>query len=213
MGLNIDKVYRFVQFVANKEFRGWIAPNDFNIGSEIAQLTLYSELEAEFAATKKISTDMRPFLGNNSVAPVSGSVAYSSIDALFRHPVSAYKTTDYKKVNEVKESELPGILDSTIIAPTTNYPIVVYRESNANTFPSTMTDEITFVYLKKPNTPTWGYTTTGGRPLYAVGISTDFDFDDPMFMQLASRILLHVGINLKDDQVAQYGMAFEQKGK
>jgi hypothetical protein len=213
MGLNIDKVYRFVQFVSNKEFRGWISPNDFNIGAEIAQLTLYSELEAEFAATKKIATDMRPFVGDNSIAPTAGAVLYSAIDASFRHPISAYKTSDYKKVKEVKESELPGILDSQIVAPTTSYPIVVYRELSAVTFPASMTDAITFVYLKKPNTPTWGYITLLTRPYYNAGTSTDFDFEDPMFGQLAARILAHIGINLKDEQLAQYGMAFEQKGE
>jgi hypothetical protein len=212
MGLNVNTVYEFVQFVSNKEFRGWINPDEFNLGAEIAQLTLYSELEAEFAITKKVSTDMRPFLGNASVAPAGGLVAYSAIDSQFRHPISSYKTSDYKPVWEKKESELPKILDSTIVNPTLDYPIVVYRDTDAHVFPTTLTDAITFVYLKSPNTPEWVDTGAGSRPVYDSGASTDFDFEAPMFIQIVARILPHVGMNLKEEQLAQYGIAFEQKG-
>jgi hypothetical protein len=213
MGLNIDKVYRFVQFVSNKEFRGWVNPDEFNLGAEIAQLTLYSEFEAEYAATKKIATDMRPFLGDNSVAPTAGAVLYSAIDSDFRHPISAYKTSDYKPVTEIKEADLPKTLDSTIIAPTEDYPGVAYRDLSATIFPPSLTDEITFVYLKKPTVPDWVDTGAGSRPIYDSGSSVDFDFEEPMFMQIASRILSHVGVNLKEEQLVQYGVAFQEKGE
>jgi hypothetical protein len=68
MALSVDKVFRFVQFVANKESRGWVAPDEFNIAAEIAQIAVYSRLEAMFLANKKVHNDMRPFLKSASAS-------------------------------------------------------------------------------------------------------------------------------------------------
>jgi hypothetical protein len=218
MGLNIDKVYRFVQFVSNKEFRGWVNPEEFNLGAEIAQLTLYSEMEAVFAATKKISTDMRPFVDTNDgtitsdPTLIAGLTPYTGVLSNFRHPISCRITDTRKPVKEVKESELNYRLDSSLIPPTESYPICVYRDNGIYTYPDTITGDITVTYLRKPTTPEWVDSGAGTRPIYHPSSSTDFDFDEPMFMQLAARILSHVGVNLKDEQLVQYGVAFEQKG-
>jgi hypothetical protein len=212
MALDIDKVFRFVQFVSNKEFRGWITPAHFNLAAELAQLTLYSEKEAEYAATKKLSVDMKPFLLKAAGTPSSGVVAISGALADFRFPISAYITATLKPVKEVDDSELPSILDSEILAPTSSYPIAVYYDTTISIYPADDVS-VTFAFLKKPTTPLWDYTVVSSRPVYASGTSVDFGFDEPMFLPIASRILSHVGMNLKDTELAQFGAAFEEKGQ
>jgi hypothetical protein len=213
MGLSIDKVFRFVQFVANKETRGWITPADFNLAAELAQLTLYSEKEGEYAATKKLSVDMRPFLSTAPETPTSGIVTIADIDVDFRLPIKAWVSSNYKPVKEVKIDELAEVMDSEIIAPSVDYPVVMYDEVYAHIYPISPDVEIVFSYLKKPSTPTWAYTVSSARPIYDAGNSDDFDFDEPMFLPIASRILSHVGVNLKDMELAQFGAAFEEKGQ
>ena len=43
MAINIDEMYRFVQFVANKEQSGFIKPSEFNLAADRAQMQLFME--------------------------------------------------------------------------------------------------------------------------------------------------------------------------
>jgi hypothetical protein len=214
MALSIDKVFRFVQFVSNKESRGWIAPEQFNLAAELAQLTLYSEKEAEYAETKKISVDMRPFLKTNSGTIAAGVVPFSGAPLTdFRLPISARLVTGGTTVREMAENEADFIINSEIIPPTASYPRALYRNDGAYIYPTTLSGDVSFTYLSEPTVPTWAYTVVSNRPVYASGSSTDFEFNEPMFLAIVSRILGHVGMNLKDTELAKYSVAFEEKGQ
>jgi len=214
MGLSIDKVFRFVQFVSNKQSRGWISPSEFNIAAELSQLTLYSEKEGEYAATKKLSVDLRPFVKTNQGAIVAGVVSWSLAPLNdFRYQISGRMATTGKTLKEIAENEADFIINSHIVMPTLNYPMVVYRDDGAYIYPSSLTGNASFTYLASPTVPTWAYTLVSSRPVYTAVGSVQFGFNDPMFMAIASRILSHAGMNLKDSELAQYSIAFEQKGQ
>ena len=76
MAINIDEVYRFVQFIANKEQSGFIKPSDFNLAVDRAQMQLFMERYGNpaeyqpgrpipriaYSQTQKISDDLRYFI-------------------------------------------------------------------------------------------------------------------------------------------------------
>ena len=76
MAINIDEMYRFVQFVANKEQSGFITPNEFNLAADRAQMQLFMERynnpaeyqpgrpipRIAYQQTQKISDDLRMFI-------------------------------------------------------------------------------------------------------------------------------------------------------
>lgn len=76
MAINIDEMYRFVQFVANKEQSGFITPAEFNLASDRAQMQLFMERynnpaeyqpgrpipRVAYQQTQKISDDLRMFI-------------------------------------------------------------------------------------------------------------------------------------------------------
>jgi len=197
--LNVNDVFKFVQFVANKEHRGWISPDEFNIAAEVAQLTLYSELEGQYAATKKKHAYLRPFEESMTVEDADG------IPAGFRIAISGYDDSN-NEANEIELSELPGILGSSIVAPEEGYPVFYLFDDEIKILPNTT--ELTIFYLRAPNTtPTWGYTTPSGRPVYAVGSSTQFEFDETAFLDISLRILNHVGLNIGKEEITQYASA------
>ena len=43
MAININELYKFVQFVSNKEQSGYIKPSEFNIAVDRAQMQLFME--------------------------------------------------------------------------------------------------------------------------------------------------------------------------
>lgn len=209
MALSVDKVFRFVQFVANKESRGWIAPAEFNIAAELAQIAVYSRLEAGFLNNKKVHSDMRPFLKSAAFA-VSGGTPPHEFAADFRQFISALDSNG-NDITELTQAEYTKAMNSTIIAPTTSYPACVVRDDGIYVYPASIVTNITVEYIAKlSTTPTWGYTVVSGRPVYAVGSSTNFEFDDNLFLEIATYVLMNVGLNLGQEAVTQYGMAFNK---
>jgi len=205
MALDIDKVYRFVQFVSNKESRGWVSPAEFNIAAELSQISVYSRLESYFLANKKIHNDMRPFLAMESMPNASPRAFPTS----FRQLISARTAT--VRVPELTQAEFDDIEFSSFLAPTATYPKCVVRNDGIYIYPAAVTDSVIAEYISKLSTvPTWDYTIVSSRPVYASGTSVDFEFDDNLFFEIATNILMHVGINIKDEMVTQYGTAFNK---
>jgi len=208
--LGVDKVYRFVQFVSNKESRGWIDPEEFNVNAELANIVAYSKREAVFLQTKKILNDLRPFMKvSPAITPATGLCAYP---ADLRHFTSGWMDADFEPITELVQAELGKVMTSTIIAPTASYPAGVQRDTGFQLYPTTISADIRMEYLASPAAPEWGYTIVSSRPVYASGSSTDFQFDEVMFLEIAMLILSNCGINLGMENVAQYGMAFNKQG-
>jgi hypothetical protein len=205
MALNVDKVYRFVQFVANKESRGWISPAEFNIAAELAQIAVYSRLEAQFLLTKKIHSDMRPFL---KYATITDNTP-RSFPAGFRQLLNARVVTTNVPVVELTQAELSDALNSQIVAPSATYPNCVVRDDGIQVYPATVTADVIIEYISKiTNAPEWIDTGAGARPIYDSVSSTDFTFDDILFLEISGFVLANVGMNIKDEVVSQYGLAF-----
>ena len=208
--LGVDKVYRFVQFVSNKESRGWVDPEEFNLAAELSQITAYSKREANFIATKKILNDLRPFIKvSPAISPTTGLCAYP---ADLRHFTSGWMDADFQEITELTQGELAPAMKSTVDPPTAAYPAGVQRDTGLQLYPTTISADIRMEYIGSPVAPEWAYTVVSGRPVYASGSSTDFGFDEVLFLEIAMLILSNIGVNLGQENVAQYGMAFNQQG-
>jgi len=207
--LGVDKVYRFVQFVANKESRGWIDPEEFNINAELANIVAFSKREAVFIQSKKILNDLRPFIKlSPAITPATGLCAYPSD---LRHFTSGWMDADFEPITELTGAELGKAMISTIVLPTAAYPAGVQRDTGLQLYPTSISADIRMEYIASPTAPEWGYTVVGERPVYAVGSSTQFQFDEVMFLEIAMLILSNCGVNLGMENVAQYGMAFNKQ--
>jgi len=207
--LDVDKVFRFVQFVSNKESRGWVAPEEFNIAAEVSQIAAYSKREAVFLASKQILNDMRPFMKMSAgITPASGLCAYP---ADLRHFNAGWMDADFQEITELTQAELAPAMKSLVEPPTASYPAGVQRDTGLQLYPVSISADIRMEYIASPTAPEWAYTVVSGRPVYASGSSTDFVFDEILFMEIAMLVLSNIGINLGMENVAQYGMAFNQQ--
>ncbi len=207
--LGVDKVFRLVQFIANKESRGWISPEEFNIAAELSQIAAYSKREAAFLASKQILNDMRPFMKNSAtLSPTNGIIPYPDD---MRHFISGWYVAGAKPINEYTQAEWRLAINSSIIAPTETYPGCVQREGGLEVSPATVNVEME--YLAVPTAPNWTYDITGGRPVYdeTDPLLVDFGFDEILFLEIAMLVLANVGVNLGMESVSQYGMAFNQQ--
>ena len=189
--LSVDKVFRFAQFVANKESRGWIDPAEFNIAAELSQISVYSRLENGFLANKKIHSDMRPFLSMESMPNASPRAFPTN----FRQLINARITGTNVPIPELTQAEYN----------------VINCIKNISIYPASVIEAVIAEYISKlSSAPLWDYTVVSGRPVYDDSGSTQFEFEDNLFLEIAMLVVANIGVNIKEESLAQYGMAFNQ---
>ena len=86
--MTIDELYKFIQFIANKEQRGFIKPSEFNMLAERAQLDVIRDRCAKIGAQGAPSTPMTHSVMDDLASVVEHStISYSSDgDGAFPYP-------------------------------------------------------------------------------------------------------------------------------
>jgi hypothetical protein len=206
--LSVDKVFQFVQFVANKESRGWVSPAEFNIAAELAQIAVYSRLESHFLQNKKIHNDMRPFLKESDETIATGVCPFPTG---FRQLIQCRIAATDLEINELVQGEIAPALNSLVAPPTSDYPACVVRDDGIHIYPINTTGDVAVEFIAGlTTTPTWAYTLTSNRPVFDDSSDVPFEFHDNLFLEIATLVLANVGMNINDQNVTQYGMAFNQ---
>jgi len=228
MAVNINKVYQRVLAIANKEQRGYITPQEFNMFAAQAQLEIFEQyfydinqfgrlhgndteysdmlniLEEKLAAFEKFKIAMSAMSGNQATLPTDvyrlGTVFYAagSFDV---------------EVEKVKKKELEYMLRTALAAPTDSRPVYARKnETLLKIFPSSpstsyTTANITCNYVAKPTNPVWGYNVVVNKPLYNSATSTNFELHESEENTLVYSILLIAGIAIEAPGVTQVAMA------
>ena len=183
MAIGVDKVYRTVLSIANKENRGFITPDNIaKIGAQVQlsimedNLVEYRKLINQRSAYKHASNygdlvrlykeKIDVFLKTTTVTPSSGVITF---------PTTAYKLLDVYSTNretkyeEVSRSDLNYKLSSPLSSPSADFPIY-YKNNNGltATINPTTTSPLSVDYLSFPSNPRWGYfdDNTDGRYIY-----------------------------------------------
>jgi|TARA_R100001443_G_scaffold3198_6_gene10204 hypothetical protein len=233
--MTIDEIYRFVQFICNKEQRGFIKPSEFNLLADRVQLEVvnnrYSDISKyttskvksgmvksgpgmQYATHQKNTDDLRTLINHNVTLEFDGTNEVFDYPTDYLHLTSlSFQGNNVKVVNEDK---LYSILGSSIVAPTTTRPVAVLLNEGIRIYTGPQQDSILTVgarcsYIKRPTRPIWGYQMINNNPVYNPSISTQFDLPDQTHNEIAIRILEYAGVNIKDaDVVSVSGLKQKQ---
>jgi len=229
--VNIDTVYQRVLALANKEQRGYITPQEFNLFANQAQMDIFEQYfydrgqfgripgnDTIYADPIDILEEKITFLevavGNNAIT--SWGMDGNSIvipDEVYR--LSQVRVSGFP-VEILPTKEFNMVRESPLTAPPTNRPIarrdfkgILIRDKNGIVTPST--HSINASYIKKPTTVQWnGYNTPSGQ-LYNETESTNFELHPSEEPNLVLNILKLAGIAMKDASLYQLGAAEEAK--
>jgi hypothetical protein len=226
MAISVNKVYRTVLSIINKEGRGFLTPDQFNrIGRQV-QLDL---LERAFFDYNKALNRKKGNAINQEYANIPKNIK-EKIDIFSKEanlvistgvapvPSDLYRTiniaTSNRTINidEVSKSKLSYINASKLTAPTSDYP-VYYRESNnIKLFPTSISAAIVD-YIKIPADPYWGFTknSSNGSYEYKENLSTNFEIHESDEVDLVIKILSYTGLVIKDPTVIQVAGGEENK--
>lgn len=227
MAVSIDTVYQRVLAILNKENRGYVTPQEYNLFANQAQLEIFEQYFFDLNQYSRLPesdteySDL-PKLINEKISKFkkSGVLTYST--DRFNLPTDLHKigTVIYNDTTPIEEIDKKNLLEyqlSKLTSPTTNNPVYIQSIDNSlgdwsiKIFPTTITNNASCTYIRKPITATWGYTNVTGNALYNPGTSQNFELHASEETNLVLKILLYAGVSIKDPNIAQLADAKETK--
>jgi len=214
--VNIDTVYQKVLAFANKEQRGYVTPQEFNLFADQAQkeifeqyfykLNQYLRTPGNSEEYSDIISNLREKIGifenytsisANSINVPAGMVFYRLGTVLAPGGI---------KIEEVQPNEVPS---SPLTSPTLQRPIFVRFGETIIIYP--FISNITCSFTRMPTTPSWGYFVVGDKALYDSNPNktTNFELHPSEETELVYKILKFSGIAMKRDDIVQAGVGLE----
>ena len=235
MAVSIDTVYQRVLTLANKEQRGYITPQEFNLLANQAQMEIFEQYFLDVAVKTKQpgntdaysdpvdtlyekigifeAVDDSSAINDNTIyvdAIVGGGTDKILPDYIYR--INRVELNGVKceiiNTHQFSEIKLMPLLKATPAMPVANVRNNVLRVDNGN--PITPTD---IKYIRKPKKVEWAYVVVNDKALYNDNIAVDFELHPSEEVELVYKILKLAGFNLKSAEIAQGAMGLEQSNK
>ena len=230
MAISVNKIYQTVLALANKEQRGYITPQEFNLFADQAQQEIFEQY----------------FYDLNQAARVPGNdYVYADVDTIIREKLQIFEQVDGTNLiaNYVSQPGLDNLLNKQLpsriyrihrielngvdceilrtkdfqnvvaggplIKPTAKRPVANIR-NNILRVSGGGTNEIgavlpTAIYYFRniKRVPRWSYVVVNNKSLYNDNISVDFELHSSEESELVYRILAYAGIAIQKPELTQ----------
>ena len=238
MAVSIDTIYQRVLALVNKEQRGYITPQEFNLFADHAQMDIFeqyfydlNQFDRMGSINETIYSDTVDILQEkidhfekfrDDVTMASGGIGtlpdYYRMGALYH-----LKNGNYREIESVSQNQLHLYINSPLTAPTETRPVYVRTSGNSQTlrersiqvYPTSITSAVTCNYIARPATVRWGYTIVNDKALYNANstYTTHFELHESEETDLVVKILALAGVLIKDQLVAAYGAQEDAKNE
>jgi hypothetical protein len=226
MAVSVDTVYQRVLAILNKEQRGYLTPQEFNLFANQAQRDIFEQYFYDINQFGRMHgndteySDMLNILNEKisefeAEGAVTGGTALpadlyrlGTIKVQYTDPITA--ATKIAEAERLTKGEYIYIAQSPLTAPTVSRPIYTRDENQLKVYgPAQLTTAVTCNYIKIPTTAEWNYTMVLGVPQYNAGTSTNFQLHESEEPELVDKILELSGMLLKTPDVYQYANSEE----
>tara|TARA_R100001463_G_scaffold43175_2_gene90219 strand:- start:341 stop:1069 length:729 start_codon:yes stop_codon:yes gene_type:complete len=218
MAVNVDTVYQRVLSIANKEQRGYITPQEFNLLANQAQLEIFEQYFYDLNQFSRLPgndtrhADMVTTLEEKislfeQTADIVGTSTMTLPTDLYKLSTILYKGVEAEKVTQ---KDLLYIKKSPLTHPTVDRPIftrdndsidVYYDDSFIKT---EVTTDVDVHYIKKPAAAEWTYILgTNNEALFLADNKTDFELHASEETNLVIKILELAGVIIKQPDLYQ----------
>lgn len=223
--INIDTIYQKVLVLANKEQRGYITPQEFNLLADKAQMDIYSgyfhDLKMAYHKPTKtqvgvggdelemVQAKLHPFKTNTLFTQTAGDASASLpstlyyIDVLFQNNV---------EVAELTKKEIAYTQNNPLLKATTNRMVYVREQFDGTNhvitlYPTPAVDTVFDIHFYRlPNPPSWAYVVVNNKALYNGTNSVNFELHPSEEEMLVNRILELSGLVIRSEELAQAAM-------
>ena len=222
MAINVNKVYRTVLSILNKEQRGYLTPDQFNRLARQVQLELLEKAFYDYnrALTRRNMQGVSSEYGDiaQNIKEKIDVFNYSEIIAvgpggytLSGMPNPMYRVLQLTSLDrstifeELKKSEIAYVNGSPLTAPSDLFPEYYQEDGKLYVLPTpTNITNVILDYIKIPNDPLWvrdANVTTHYE--YDAVNSVNFELHPSEEPSLVIKILAYAGVIIKDPLVVQ----------
>ena len=227
--VNIDTVYQRVLILANKEQRGYITPQEFNLYANQAQMEIFEQYFYDL---------------NQAHRDVGNDTTYADVDDMLEEKLQIFENEDnrniissYARGKGVAHKILPNYIyrvsrveynginceilstrdfndarsGGPLTRPTTQRPIANIRTNGIRVDAGGPVVPNSVIYFRKPKKVSWGYFVLREKALYNSDPSrtTHFQLHASEETELVYKILKLAGFGMKRDDVAKGGQGLE----
>tara|TARA_R110002167_G_scaffold8894_1_gene40932 strand:+ start:159 stop:875 length:717 start_codon:yes stop_codon:yes gene_type:complete len=227
--VNIDTVYQKVLALANKEQRGYITPQDFNLFANQAQLEIFEQYFYDLNLARKsqgndtvvadIDDIIEAKLGIFEETPTLAVVAsYPNASGGGKQlPEEVYRVLriGLKQGDQCELLNARDFIDNKtnpLTRPSIARPIanISGRALKCNNGGSTDVIPYTLTYLKSPNRVNWTYVVINRKAMYnATNTTQHFELHQSEEIQLVNKILKLAGISTQQADIMRAGQGME----
>lgn len=229
MAVNVNTVYQRVLAILNKEQRGYITPQEFNLFANQAQMDIFEQYFYDLNQFLRVPgndtghADMTNILeekislfkankGSSDLSISSNKITLTTND-LYRLTAVYLSNVECDRVTK---REARDILLSPLSVPTADRPIFYEEDGgfyiyNGSSLLSADTN-VDIDYIKAPTDINWAYNTTSGAAVYNASNTTHSELHESEETELVIKILQLAGLAIKDPQVYQAGAQMEVQG-
>ena len=217
--VNIDTVYQKVLAIANKEQRGYITPQEFNLFADQAQMDIFEQYFYDINQFNRIPgndteyADMLTLL-EEKIAIFKNIKLLNYSSPYFQKPRELYRLgtleTGFGEIEQVTNKEYLNIKLSPLARPTLKRAVFIDTPQGYRIYP-TFTNNVQCHYVRKPRKINWGYNVINDTALYDATTSIDFQLHPSEENNLIVKILALAGIAIKDPAMYQIATAEDNK--
>lgn len=217
--VSIDTVYQRVLAILNKENRGYMTPQEFNLLANQAQLEIFEQYFYDlnqFNRMGEITNEHANIVKNIkekiNLFKKTGNLTYTNPS--FTLPSDLYRlgTIFYNsgtEVEQIDQNEYLYINASPLTKPNTSRPVFIREGNTVKVYPSTITSSLQASYVKSPKEVKWNYvevsddngTTTSA--LYDSSSTVDFELHESEETVLVYKVLAYAGLVIKQPEISQ----------
>jgi len=206
--------------ILNKDNNGYITPEEFNLFAKQAQLEIFEQYFYDYTnwvnkRNARLANDGYANIQKNIAETIdefstSSTLVYDGPSQSFALPADWYYVNvvlyGTKEIEYVAQNKVMNLLSSNITAPTTAYPAYYQKGDDIKVYPTSITSNVSAMYVRYPLDPKWTYTLVGGSPIFNQSAVDYQDFELPQSSQndLVFKILSYAGVNIREAEVVQF---------
>jgi hypothetical protein len=217
--VSIDNVYQKVLAFANKEQRGYITPQEFNLFAHQAQLEIFEQYFYDLNQFLRLPGNSEEYsnIVNNlrekivvfeTTGTISNDLITTSYAGSSCYRLGTVTTSDGIIVEEVQPDDNPYAIYSPLLKASPARPTYI-RTGAKSVYITPTTTNCNCTYTRTPIVPHWGYFVVGNKALYNETNSVDFELHPSEESELVYKILKYAGISMKAEDIARGGGMLE----
>jgi len=237
--VSVDTVYQKVLALANKEQRGYITPQDFNLFANQAQMEIFEQYFYDTNVARKnqgndtVYADVDDMLEeklqifeefeeqttvNTWSTSSTNGVGTGRVLPGYIYRVSRIELKQAEcEIMNTKDFENARLTTSRLLSPTNDRPIANIRNNvmRCKAAGATLTtSNLSVFYFKKPEKVNWTYVVINKQAMYDANPSTqDFELHLSEENQLVNKILMLAGLANQQPDIMKAGQGMDMATK